>query len=68
MGKLIIDNQLYDEWNKEFDVPEYSEEKLIDYLAKTYKIEEGGLLIDFHSPDAFPTDYIDLIILMRCEN
>ena len=49
-------------------MPEYSEEKLIDYLAKTYKIEEGGLLIDFHSPDAFPTDYIDLIILMRCEN
>jgi adenylate kinase len=24
VGKLIIDNQLYDEWNKQFDVPEFN--------------------------------------------
>jgi len=40
----------------------------MDYLSKTFDIEQGGLLFDFHSPDAFPTEYIDLIILMRCEN
>jgi adenylate kinase len=23
IGKLIIDNQLYNDWNKDFDVPEF---------------------------------------------
>jgi adenylate kinase len=68
IGKLIIDHALYDNWNKEFDVPEFSEEKLLEYLSTHYDIAAGGLLFDFHSADIFPQDYFDLIILMRCEN
>jgi adenylate kinase len=68
IGKLIIDNGLYDEWNKEFDVPEFSDEKLVSFIATHYDVAAGGLLFDFHSADVFPQDYFDLIVLMRCEN
>ena len=49
-------------------MPEFDEDKLAEYLSQNYNIEAGGLLFDFHSPDAFPVDYFDLVILMRCEN
>lgn len=49
-------------------MPEFDEDKLAEFLSKTYDIEAGGLLFDFHSPDAFPVNYFDLVILMRCEN
>jgi adenylate kinase len=54
IGKIIIENQLYDDWNKEFDVPEFNEDKLLEYLTSHHDIQAGGLLFDFHSPDAFP--------------
>jgi adenylate kinase len=68
VGKLITEQGLYDEWNKEFDVPEFSEEKLLQFIGTHYEVAAGGLLFDFHSADVFPPDYFDLIVLMRCEN
>lgn len=68
IGKIIIDNKLYDEWNKEFDVPEFNDDKLVSFIATHYDVAAGGLLFDFHSADVFPQDYFDLIVLMRCEN
>lgn len=68
IGKIIIENKLYDNWNQTFDVPEFDEDKLLEYLSTHYDIQAGGLLFDFHSPDVFPEDYFDMVILMRCEN
>ncbi len=49
-------------------MPEFSEEKLVNYIGSNYDVAAGGLLFDFHSPDVFPPEYFDLIVLMRCEN
>ncbi|XP_054157979.1 adenylate kinase isoenzyme 6 homolog [Oppia nitens] len=31
-------------------------------------LESGGYLIDYHSPDLFPTELIDVVYILRCNN
>jgi adenylate kinase len=66
LGNIINENKLYTEWNKEFDVPEFDEDKVLDYLEPL--IKEGGKIIDFHSADFINDELIPLIVLLRCNN
>lgn len=49
-------------------MPEFDDDKLIDFIDENYKIDQGGLLFDFHSSDFFPIRYFDLVVLLRCDN
>lgn len=66
IGKLINEKKLYKKWNNEFDVPEFDDELVIDELEPI--IENGGIVLDFHSSAFIPEDWIDLVILLRCNN
>ena len=66
LGKIVNDMQMYTEWNQEFDVPEFDEDKVLDYLEPL--IKEGGKIIDFHSADFIEDDLIPLVVLLRCNN
>jgi len=63
---LINDKKLYKTWNEEFDVPEFDEDMLLDEL--TPMVENGGYVIDFHTSSIFPEDWIQLVVLLRCNN
>jgi adenylate kinase len=66
IGKLINENKLYTEWNKEFDVPEFDDERVIKELQPF--INEGGCILDFHTSDFIPDDWVNLVVLIRCDN
>ena len=66
LGKLINEKHLYKDWNKEFDVPEFDEDMVCDELEPS--VNEGGVIIDFHSPGFLPEEWVDLVVLLRCNN
>lgn len=66
VGQLILDKKLYSEWNEEFNVPEFDENATLDELEPI--IEEGGVVLDFHSAFFIPENYVDLVALLRCDN
>eukprot|EP01016_Furgasonia_blochmanni_P056806 TRINITY_DN9740_c0_g1_i1.p1 TRINITY_DN9740_c0_g1~~TRINITY_DN9740_c0_g1_i1.p1 ORF type:complete len:184 (-),score=18.63 TRINITY_DN9740_c0_g1_i1:223-774(-) len=66
VGKLITENRLYKEWNAEFDVPEFDEDMVIDFLEPS--MAEGGFIVDFHSSGFFPERWFDLVVLVRADN
>jgi len=66
LGKIIHDEKLYTDWNQEFDVPEFDEDKVLEVLEPL--IKEGGKIIDFHSVDFIPDELIHLVVLLRCNN
>lgn len=41
-------------------------DRLVD--AITPDLEKGGVLVDWHSCDAFPEDLVDLVVVLRCDN
>jgi adenylate kinase len=61
IGKLITENKLYTDWNQEFDVPEYDEDKVLDELIPL--LTQGGCVLDFHSSGFLPEDMIDLVCI-----
>jgi adenylate kinase len=66
IGKLITDKKLYTDWNKDFDVPEFDEDKVLDEIEPM--IKSGGLILDFHSAFFFPDEWIQFVVLLRCDN
>lgn len=66
VGELIHNKKLYTEWNKEYDVPIFDEDKLLDELEPI--IEQGNCIIDFHSSSFFPERWFSLVVLLRCNN
>ena len=49
-------------------MPEFDEDKLLDFIEENHKIDQGGLLFEFHSSDFFPVRFFDLVVLLRCDN
>ena len=67
LAELIHSKKLYDEWDKEFDVPLFDEDMVCDELEPLMSLR-GGIILEFHSCDFFPERWFDLIVLLRCEN
>lgn len=66
IGKLINEKHLYKDWNKEFDVPEFDDDMTLDEIEPS--VIKGGVILDFHTSDFFPDDWVNLVILLRCNN
>ena len=66
IGKLINEKHLYKDWNKEFDVPEFDDDMVCDELEPS--INQGGEILDFHSPGFITEDWVYLVVLLRCNN
>lgn len=69
VGTLIQEHRLYDTWNEEFNVSEFDEDKVLDFIEENFDINtKGALLFEFHSSNFFPKRYFDLVVLLRCGN
>ena len=66
IGKLVNEKKLYKNWNKEFDVPEFDDDMVNDELEPM--LNEGGVILDFHSSGFLPEDSINFVVLLRCNN
>ena len=66
IGKLVNEKKLYKNWNKEFNVPEFDDE-MINKELEPY-LNDGGVILDFHSSYFFPEKDINLVVLLRCNN
>jgi adenylate kinase len=66
VGKLVVDKKLYSDWNEEFNVPEFDDNMIVNELNEY--VPEGGYVLDFHSSYFFPEEWIDLVVLLRCNN
>ncbi len=49
LGELINSQKLYKNWNETFDIPEFDEDMVLDFLE--LEIAKGGCVIDFHTSD-----------------
>ena len=65
-SQLVKENGLHDGYNDEFDTYMLDEDKLCDYLEPY--MEEGGMVLDFHSCDFFPERWFDLVVVLRTDN
>ena len=63
---LIVEKHLYKNWNKEFDVPEFDEDMVCDELEDT--MQQGGVILEFHSCSFFPERWFQLVVLLRATN
>ena len=63
---MINEGHLYTEWNSEFNVPIFDENMVSNEIEPF--INDGGAIIDFHSPGFIPDEWVDLVVLLRCNN
>ena len=42
--------------------------QLVDYCEKNLNTDKGGLIFDTHLCGALPSDWFDLVIVLRCDN
>ena len=68
INEIVKSNKFYEEEDAKRDCFIVDEDKLINYLEKNMNISKGGLLFDSHLCGAFPSNWFDLIIVLRCDN
>ncbi|KAL4465322.1 hypothetical protein ABPG74_002036 [Tetrahymena malaccensis] len=66
VGDLIKEKKLYKKWDEEFDVPIFDEDMVCDELEPY--MQQGGMVIDFHTSGFFPQRWFNLVVLLRCNN
>ncbi|CAG2174248.1 unnamed protein product [Oppiella nova] len=59
-------NDCIESHDNELDTDIIDEDMLDNKLSPV--IAEGGYLIDYHSPDLFPKELIDVVFIIRCNN
>ncbi|VEU23654.1 DEKNAAC104872 [Brettanomyces naardenensis] len=59
-------NDCIEGWDSERDTSIVDEDKLLDLLEPM--ADKGGLILDWHCCDIFPERWIDLVVVLRCDN
>ena len=66
INEIIINNKLSSGKDEKRDCLIVDDDKLIDHIEDNLK--NGGYLIDTHLSDVVDIKYIDLVIVLRCNN
>lgn len=66
MGDLVKEKSLHNGYDEEWQSYIVDEDKVIDELEPL--IESGGLILDWHTCDAFPERWVDLVVVLRCNH
>ncbi|KAJ3543428.1 hypothetical protein NMY22_g3145 [Coprinellus aureogranulatus] len=66
VGDLVKEKNLYEEYDSEWQSHIVDEDKLLDELEPT--VEQGGVILDWHTCEIFPERWPDLVVVLRCDH
>jgi len=66
VGELVKEKSLHNGYDVEWQSYVVDEDKVIDELEPL--AAKGGLVLDWHTCDAFPERWVDLVIVLRCNH
>lgn len=66
LAELVRSKKLYKEWDEKYDVPIFDEDMVCDELEPL--MQNGGIILEFHSCNFFPERWFQLVVLLRCNN
>lgn len=68
VNDVVRDHQCHEGWDAERNCWIVDEDKLLDVLEEMEVKEKGGWVLDWHGADVFPKSWIDLVVVLRCED
>ncbi|KAI5310398.1 factor activating pos9 [Ascosphaera atra] len=66
VNQVVKDRNCHEGWDDELKTWIVDEDKLLDAIEDD--IQAGGCIIDWHSCEAFPQSWIDLVVVLQCPN
>jgi len=66
VGDLVKEKKLHDGYDDDWQTYLVDEDKVLDEMEPL--TTAGGLVIDWHSCDLFPERWVDLVVVLRCNN
>ncbi|EUC53811.1 pos9-activating factor FAP7 [Rhizoctonia solani AG-3 Rhs1AP] len=66
VGDLVKEKGLHDGFDEEWQSYIVDEDKVIDEIEPM--AVNGGLILDWHTCDAFPERWVDLVVVLRCDH
>ncbi|CAK5280143.1 unnamed protein product [Mycena citricolor] len=69
VGELVKQNGWFDEFDQEwqsYTIDEDKEDQLLDELETV--VAAGGVILDWHTCEAFPERWADLVVVLRCDH
>ena len=67
VGDWVKSQGLHEGWDPELDCFVLDEDRLLDAMEPLLGGEEGGCLVDHHSPELFPERWFDLVVVLTAE-
>jgi len=67
VSELVKDKVLYDRFDEEWQSYVVDEDKVVDDLEPLVEAG-GGLILDWHTCDAFPERWVDLVVVLQCNH
>ncbi|KAL1693114.1 AAA domain-containing protein [Schizophyllum commune] len=66
VGDFVKENNLYEEYDEEWQSYLPDEDRLLDALEPI--VAEGGVILDWHSCEAYPERWADLVVVLTCDH
>ena len=66
MSQLVKTDQLYSEFDEEYNSYVIDEDKVCDTLEPI--MQQKGVVVDYHGSDFFPERWFDLVVVLRADN
>ena len=70
VNKIAKDQDLYETYDEELKTHVIDEDKLLDHITSVISdgSGQGGFVIDHHDCALFPERWVDLVVVLRCED
>lgn len=70
INTIAKQNDLYESYDSELQTHVVDEDKLLDHIEAVISDGEGkgGYIIDWHVCDIFPERWVDLVVVLRCQD
>ncbi|KAK9408439.1 coiled coil domain-containing protein [Crotalus adamanteus] len=66
VGDMAKEGELYEGFDEEYECPILDEDRVIDEMED--KMQDGGVIVDYHSCDFFPERWFNIVFVLRTEN
>lgn len=66
IGDLVKKDSLHSGWDEEYECYVIDEDKVCDALED--KMEQGGVIVDYHGCDFFPERWFDMVLVLQTDN